>query len=408
VRFPLVLMALTVPLVLAGAANAALPSGNIVVNGGAEAGPGATNATDSSSPPGWTQLPNFTAVMYGQGDFPSAAVSASIGGGSNFFAGGPDNGFGDTSGAVQEINLSGAVPEVDGDGVTATLTADLGGYASHGDSASITAVFGDATGGAVTGSLVLRPVTPEDRGNVTGFVRRTACTRLEPGSRRVFVTVFAQRTNGPYNDGYADNISLTLSTTACPPAPDRPLDPPAPPTPRVSANAEVTRGRVFIKRPGSDEYQELRDAKSIPLGSEIDTEKGEVEVQTAADTAGTTQLGKFRDGKFVMTQTPGRRPITDVRMVGGRIDKCPATGQQASAAASRPARRLWGNARGRFRTRGRYASATVRGTQWMVKDTCTATTVQVARGTVIVRDLVKRRNVRLKAPKKYTARARRR
>jgi hypothetical protein len=176
----------------------------------------------------------------------------------------------------------------------------------------------------------------------------------------------------------------------------------------VSANAEVTRGRVFIKRPGSDEYQELRDAKSIPLGSEIDTEKGEVEVQTAADTAGATQLGKFRDGKFVMTQTPGRRPITDVTMIGGRIDKCPATGQQASAAASRPTRRLWGNARGRFRTRGRYASATVRGTQWMVKDTCTATTVQVARGSVLVRDLVKRRNIRLKAPKKYTARARRR
>jgi hypothetical protein len=408
VRLRLALIVLAAPLALAGSANAALPSGNVIVNGDAEAGPGATNSTDAPVPPGWQVIPSFTAVVYGTGGFPSAADGAAIGGGANFFAGGPDAGLGDTSAATQQIDLTDSAAELDGTGVTATLTADLGGYAAQGDSAAVVAVFGDATGGGPgNGFLTLPQVTAEDRGNVTGFVRRTACTALQPGARRAYVQVIAQRNGGQYNDGYADNISLTLSTTPCPPVPDAPLTAPVPPQAGVSANADVVKGRVFVKKPGSNTYQELRDARSIPVGSEVDTERGEVELQTAADSSGAVQLGKFRDAKFVMTQTPGRRPITDLTLMAGRIDKCPAVGQQAGAAARKPGRRLWGDARGRFRTRGRFATATVRGTQWMVKDTCTATTVQVSRGSVTVRDLVKRRNIRLKAPRRYTARARR-
>jgi hypothetical protein len=43
-----------------------------------------------------------------------------------------------------------------------------------------------------------------------------------------------------------------------------------------------------------------------------------------------------------------------------------------------------------------------------VQDTCNTTTVSVRQGTVVVRDFAKRKNVRLKAPKRYTARARKR
>jgi hypothetical protein len=42
-----------------------------------------------------------------------------------------------------------------------------------------------------------------------------------------------------------------------------------------------------------------------------------------------------------------------------------------------------------------------------MKDSCNATTVRVTRGVVLVRDLVKKRNIRLSAGKSYTARARR-
>jgi hypothetical protein len=45
---------------------------------------------------------------------------------------------------------------------------------------------------------------------------------------------------------------------------------------------------------------------------------------------------------------------------------------------------------------------------WQMRETCNTTTVKAARGTVVVRDFSKRRNIRLKAPKQYTARAPRR
>ena len=50
-------------------------------------------------------------------------------------------------------------------------------------------------------------------------------------------------------------------------------------------------------------------------------------------------------------------------------------------------RRLWGNGRGRFRTRGRYGAATVRGTKWLTDDRCDGTLVRVKRGKVAVKDL---------------------
>ena len=51
-------------------------------------------------------------------------------------------------------------------------------------------------------------------------------------------------------------------------------------------------------------------------------------------------------------------------------------------------RRLWGTGHGRFRTRGRYAAATVRGTTWTVEDRCHSTVTKVLEGIVAVRDLV--------------------
>jgi hypothetical protein len=64
-----------------------------------------------------------------------------------------------------------------------------------------------------------------------------------------------------------------------------------------------------------------------------------------------------------------------------------------------------GRARGRFRTRGRYSAATVRGTTWTVADRCDGTLTSVTSGVVVVRDLRKRRNVIVRAHRSYLARA---
>ena len=63
------------------------------------------------------------------------------------------------------------------------------------------------------------------------------------------------------------------------------------------------------------------------------------------------------------------------------------------------------NARGRFRTGGRNSSATVRGTIWTTTDRCDGTLTQVRRGTVVVRDFRRKRNVIVRAGKSYLARA---
>ena len=67
-------------------------------------------------------------------------------------------------------------------------------------------------------------------------------------------------------------------------------------------------------------------------------------------------------------------------------------------------RRLFGRAHGRFRTRGRNSTATVRGTEWSVVDRCDGTLTTVKRGTVVVRDRVKHRTVTLRSGQRYLAR----
>ena len=56
-------------------------------------------------------------------------------------------------------------------------------------------------------------------------------------------------------------------------------------------------------------------------------------------------------------------------------------------------RRLWGSGKGSFRTKGRYATASIRGTTWLTSDRCNGTLIRVTQGAVTVHDLVKKTNV---------------
>ena len=69
--------------------------------------------------------------------------------------------------------------------------------------------------------------------------------------------------------------------------------------------------------------------------------------------------------------------------------------------------KLWGSGKGKFRTSGKYASATVRGTVWLTQDECDGTLIRVKRGTVQVRDLTRHKTVTVKAGHSYLARAQR-
>ena len=154
----------------------------------------------------------------------------------------------------------------------------------------------------------------------------------------------------------------------------------------------------------------LSEAKQIPVGSFLDTRKGTVGLQSAANRSGKRQTGKFKSGLFQVRQSRKKsaRGLTDLVMKGGKFGRCRArrSSTDASASLSRAAiRRLRSSARGRFRTSGRNSSATVRGTVWDVTDRCDGTLTHVKRGTVIVRDFRRKKNVTVNTGKSYLARA---
>ena len=155
----------------------------------------------------------------------------------------------------------------------------------------------------------------------------------------------------------------------------------------------------------------LTAAEQIPVGSFLDTRRGTVRLQSATNAAGKRQTGDFLSSIFQVRQSKRRsaRGLTDLVLKGGSFNRCGATrGKRANASLSRrTVRRLRANAQGRFRTSGRNSSATVRGTRWETIDRCDGTLTKVQRGTVVVRDFRKKKNVVLTAGKSYLARARR-
>jgi CSLREA domain-containing protein len=170
------------------------------------------------------------------------------------------------------------------------------------------------------------------------------------------------------------------------------------PTPPGDVVARPVRGKVLIKRPGGKGYVELDSTQGIPSGSTIDTRKGTVSLTARGGTA------TFHDGIFKLTLT---RTTTDLTLTEP-LAKCPKRGAAHAAAKKKPrTRKLWGKGSGSFRTRGQYSAATVRGTEWLVQDSCSGTLTRVRKGVVAVRDNVKRRTIVLRAGKKYLARPRR-
>jgi hypothetical protein len=217
-----VLAVLAFGLLGAGPATATIPTGNLLHNPGAEDSPPAASDADVAAPTGWQNSPGFTVMAYGRPNFPSTAVSGAIGGGANFFAGGPTGA--PTSGGYQFIDLSGSAAEIDAGHVRASLSAYLGGAGNQNDSATVTASFNSDPGGDgndLGSTLTVGPVTAADRNNQTTLLRRDASVNVPAGARSVGVSISPTRVDGTYNDGYADNVSFVLSdnTQSQPPPP---------------------------------------------------------------------------------------------------------------------------------------------------------------------------------------------
>ncbi len=166
------------------------------------------------------------------------------------------------------------------------------------------------------------------------------------------------------------------------------------------------RGKIKVRPPGAKEFVEIEEKTAIPVGSVVDARKGEVKITSAVDAGGAAQAASFEGAKFVVKQRGSG--LTTVKLVGGNFSKCKPTGARSTqrfikdgARRRRVIRRMWGRGKGKFRTRGRYASATVRGTVWRTIDRCDGTLIRVKRGVVVVRDVNRKRSVAVKAGERY-------
>jgi hypothetical protein len=210
---------------------------------------------------------------------------------------------------------------------------------------------------------------------------------------------------------------------------------PPPPVPGKSVVVKVVSGTVFVKYPpgyvpraaGAPPagFVPFKGGANLPVGTQLDTTQGRVALTSAADTGGAkTQTSDFYAGIFQIKQSvPKNKPrkptalITDVVLKGEipRSQCAPLKGARAASVSAAKKKKgpkavlgkLWGSGKGKFRTGGKYSSATVRGTIWLVEDRCEGTFTKVRRGTVQVRDLRRNTTVTVKAGHTYLARAQR-
>jgi hypothetical protein len=174
------------------------------------------------------------------------------------------------------------------------------------------------------------------------------------------------------------------------------------PTTAKFVDARVVSGTVLIQVPGSKVPVTLRSGDVIPVGSIVDARRGRVRI-TIALPNGTLQSSDFYQGIFKVTQA--KNGLATMTLRGGSFAKCGRAAAVHSAKSKKVIRQLWGAGSGKFRTKGRFAAASIRGTTWDTIDRCDGTLVKVTQGRVVVRDLKKKRNVPLKKGQSYLAKA---
>jgi hypothetical protein len=191
-------------------------------------------------------------------------------------------------------------------------------------------------------------------------------------------------------------------SVAAPPTPT-PIPTPIPTaTPVVNRTIVVAeeRGTVKVKVRGSRRYVNLNEVRGIPVGSTVDTRKGRVRLTSIPKAGAPPETAVFYSGIFRVTQSKG---ITNLTLTQ-QLAKCPKKGRAAAAAKKPKKRKLWGNGKGSFRTTGRHSAATVRGTKWLVEDSCKGTLTRVTQGSVSVRH--RGRTIIVRAGKRYLAKRR--
>lgn len=196
----------------------------------------------------------------------------------------------------------------------------------------------------------------------------------------------------------------TPHTSSAPPASH--VTPPAPRFAQTVVLKPVS-GRVLIHVPGAPiGFTALTATRVVPVGTVVDTDAGRVSLTSATPAPTHFQTGQFFLGTFQVRQTrAGGALVSLVLRDNFARSACSAPAARAAALSKRILGLLRGSAKGRFRTSGRFSAATVRGTNWGVRDRCDGTLTVVRTGVVVVTDFRLHKNVIVRAGQTYLAKA---
>jgi hypothetical protein len=264
---------------------------------------------------------------------------------------------------------------------------------------TVTRVDGDAGTTAESDDFVLAYQSGDTNGN----------NLLDPGETWRYSGSYAVGDEDSTNNAGVDAVSTAGNFTddldSC--VTDVAQDP----VPGVLAGVQPVGGTVLVQVPGTNRFVRLNNITEIPVGSQIDATRGTVRL-TSAVTRTQTTSALFFSGRFTIRQRRAARALMQLILGGGNFGVCRrgSSAQSISSADARPrrsVRRLWGSGTGRFQTRGRYSSATVRGTRWLTEDRCDGTLTRVLQGRVVVQDFPRRRTITLRAGRSYLAGPRR-
>jgi hypothetical protein len=166
-------------------------------------------------------------------------------------------------------------------------------------------------------------------------------------------------------------------------------------------------GKVLIHTPGgASGFTSLTTTRVVPVGTVVDTNAGRVALTSAMPAPTYFQTGQFFLGTFQVQQTrAGGALVTLALRDDVTRSGCGTPPAHSAALSKRVLGLLRGTAKGRFRTSGRFSAATVRGTDWGVRDRCDGTLTVVRTGVVVVRDFRLHKNVTVGAGQTYLAKA---
>jgi hypothetical protein len=179
-----------------------------------------------------------------------------------------------------------------------------------------------------------------------------------------------------------------------------------PPALGESIVVKPVSGTVLGHPPDDPNFRKIVGTANLVSGWTFDVTKGRVALTTSAG-RGRQQTAEAYEGFFTALQSPGN-PVTDLKLRSGNFDQVCGSGgvDVARASANKTTvRHLWATGKGKFRTVGRFASATIRGTLWRTDDRCDGTLVHVQTGSVNVFDNTLQRTVTVRAVNDYLAKA---